>query len=103
MDCGPLGTRCFFVAGMEKDEGNGNGAVNKRQLWAMRDGPQGLAFMCAAEYTATSRALETTGQNYGELAIDRSSSVQVVGRKPLHGLVPSIRRSGGISRTSWSL
>ena len=32
VDCGQLGSRCFSVAGMGKDEGDGNGAVNKRQL-----------------------------------------------------------------------
>ena len=55
----------------------------------MRDGPQGRAFMCAADYTAASKTLETTGKNYGELVIDRSSSVQVVDRKAFRGTITS--------------
>eukprot|EP00614_Pseudopedinella_elastica_P018413 CAMPEP_0172647634 /NCGR_PEP_ID=MMETSP1068-20121228/240848_1 /TAXON_ID=35684 /ORGANISM="Pseudopedinella elastica, Strain CCMP716" /LENGTH=587 /DNA_ID=CAMNT_0013461915 /DNA_START=137 /DNA_END=1898 /DNA_ORIENTATION=- len=84
---------------MGKDKGDGNWAVNKRQLWAMRDGPQGRAFMCAADYTAASKTLETTGQNYGELAIDRSSSVQVVDRKafPRHYHLYNIDDTKGLT------
>ena len=99
VDCGALGTRCFSVAGMGKDEGDGNGAVNKRQLAAMRDGPDGRSFMCAADYTSASKSLTTSGQNYGELVLDRSSSVQVVGRKsfPRHYHLYTINDDTGLT------
>ena len=70
IDCGSLGTRCYSVAGMGKDEGDGNNAVIKGQL-------KGTAVQCSGDLLATSSKLSIPAQTYATLGVQRKNDNQV--------------------------
>ena len=77
VDCGVLGTRCFSVAGMGKDEGDGNGAVIKKQIFSKRS--QGV--QSASNLMDICRDLTVPAQTFVELNVNRSNDKQVIGRE----------------------
>mmetsp|Transcript_36418 Transcript_36418/g.72193 ORF Transcript_36418/g.72193 Transcript_36418/m.72193 type:complete len:623 (+) Transcript_36418:152-2020(+) len=76
VDCGVLGTRCFSVAGMGKDEGDGNGAVIKGKISANRR----KGVQCSRNLLTICGELKVPAQTYAELKVDRGNDEQVVGR-----------------------
>lgn len=71
VDCGVLGTRCYSVAGMGKDEGDGNGAVVKGQL-------AGTPVQCSADLLASSSKLRIPAQTFATLHVQRKNDNQVI-------------------------
>ena len=71
VDCGVLGTRCYSVAGMGKDEGDGNGAVVKGQL-------AGTPVQCSADLLASSSKLRIPAQTFATLHVQRKYDNQVI-------------------------
>lgn len=65
-----IGTRCFSVAGMGKDEGDGNGAVNKRRLSRLRD--EGFGIESAGNLRSMYYTMGITGQTNAKLLVKRS-------------------------------
>lgn len=77
VDCGVLGTRCFSVAGMGKDEGDGNGAVIKKQIFSKRS----KGVQSAGNLMDICSDFTVPAQTFSELNVDRSNDKQVIGRE----------------------
>ena len=78
VDCGALGSRCFSVAGMGKDEGDSNGADNKGKVARQRDAGDGV--QCADDLVAISSKAPVPANTYARLDVNRRKNHEVVGR-----------------------
>ena len=73
-----LRARCFSVAGMGKDEYDGNGSVLKRQIKSRRDSGDGVE--CANDVLTISSKLKVPAQTYAKLNVVRGNDKQVAKR-----------------------